>query len=246
MFQDVSTTIWIVTFAVLGISAWLALIDLRRWRRKIPFRSGLKRLLLWVGAMLFLAWVADLWSSASSAAHNSTTGVVQSVQKTVYNGDREGMIACVRDCKAVLLNFDPEATQVVKERAPGTQFKVGFLEQRKEIYPSVFGFEVVDVWDSSGNQSLYHMDTDYHPAQMGLLILNAMALLLTGLLSGRLGNPNADPEDFEEDAQSGTTVVRAPRPPPPLRAETAPVSLPPREVKPLETTSTYDAKEGSD
>jgi hypothetical protein len=202
MFRDVGIPIWIASLLVLGICAWIAIADVRRWQERLPVRVGIKRLFLWACAAVFVFWLAHDWSNASAIPHATTTGAVTPVQKALYHGDREGMIACVQDCKSVLLNFDPDATKAVREFPPGTAFKIGFLDERKEVYPNVFGFEVVDVWDASGNQELYHFDTRFHRAQLTLLGLDAVVLILCGVLLTRLADAELDPEaeaaaDFE-------------------------------------------------
>jgi hypothetical protein len=195
MLQDVGTVTGITSILVLGICAWVAIVDVRRWQQRLPVRAGLKRLFLWAGAAVFVFWIAQALSNTSGVPHASTTGPVISVQKALYHGDREGMIACVQDCKSVLLNFDPEATKAVREYPPGTPFKIGFLDERKEVYPNVFGFEVVDVWDASGNAEYYHFDTSYHPVRLILLGMDALILILCGVLCTRLAEAELDPED---------------------------------------------------
>jgi hypothetical protein len=195
MLQEVGTGTWITSLFVLGLCAWIAIVDVRRWQQRLPVRAGLKRLFLWAGASVFVFWMAQAWSNASSVPHASTTGPVISVQKALYHGDREGMIACVQDCKSVLLNFDPEATQAVREWPPGTPLKIGFLDQRKEVYPNVFGFEVVDVWDAAGNAEYYHFDTSYHPVKLILLGMDALILFLCGVMCSRLAEAELDPEE---------------------------------------------------
>src|ERR1700738_4086116 len=194
MFQDVGIATWIASLLVLGICGWIAIVDVRRWQERLPVQVGLKRLFLWAAAGVFVFWMAHNWSNASGLPHATTTGAVISVQKALYHGDREGMIACVQDCKSVLLNFDPEATRAVREYPPGTAFKIGFLDERKEVYPNVFGFEVVDVWDASGNQELYHFDTRFHAVQLILLGMDALILILCGVLLTRLADVEIDPE----------------------------------------------------
>jgi hypothetical protein len=211
MFEDVSTSIGIASIVVLVICGWISLVDIRRWRQRLPVQVGLKRLFLWAGAAVFVFWIAHNWSNASSVPHNATVGPVVSVQRALYHGDREGMIACVQDCKSVLLNFDPEATQAVREFPPGTPLKIGFLDQRKEVYPNVFGFEVVDVWDASGNAELYHFDTRYHPARLILLGMDALVLILCGVLCGRLADAELDPEaESESDFEPPQTPPATP------------------------------------
>lgn len=195
MFREVGSTVWIASILALGICAWIAIVDVRRWQQRLPVRAGLKRLFLWAAAAVFIFWIAKAWSDASNIPHATTTGPVIPVQKAIYHGDREGMIACVQDCKSVLLNFDPEATIAVREYPPGTPFKIGFLDERKEVYPNVFGFEVVDVWDSSGNAEFYHFDTGYHPVRLILMGMDALILLLCGVLCSRLAEAELDPED---------------------------------------------------
>ena len=213
MFQDVGTATWITSVLVLGICAWIAIVDVRRWQQRQQVRAGLKRLFLWAAAAVFAFWVAQAWSNSSSVPHASTTGPVISVQKALYHGDREGMIACVQDCKSVLLNFDPEATKAVREWPPGTPLKIGFLDERKEVYPNVFGFEVVDVWDAAGNAQFYHFDTSYHPVRLILLGMDALILILCGVLCSRLAEAELDPEDAAlaaaeaEPAQTATPAA---------------------------------------
>lgn len=211
MFQDVGTATWIASLLVLGICGWIAVVDVRRWQERFPVHVGLKRLFLWAAAAVFVFWMAHNWSNGSGLPHATTTGAVISVQKALYHGDREGMIACVQDCKSVLLNFDPEATQAVREYPPGTAFKIGFLDERKEVYPNVFGFEVVDVWDASGNQELYHFDTRYHPVQLILLGMDAVILILCGVLLTRLADAELDPEtEAAAEAEPLQTTPPAP------------------------------------
>jgi hypothetical protein len=198
MFRDVGTTTWIASLFVFALCAWIAVSDLRRWRERLPVQVGLKRLFLWACAAVFVFWLAHDWSNASTIPHATTTGAVTSVQKALYHGDREGMIACVQDCKSVLLNFDPDATKAVREFPSSTPFKIGFLDERKEVYPNVFGFEVVDVWDASGNQELFHFDTRFHPLQLILLGLDAVVLILCGILLTRLADAEIDPETAAE------------------------------------------------
>jgi len=119
MFRDVSTPAWVASLFVLGICAWIAIADVRRWQERQPVRVGIKRLFLWACAAVFVFWLAQDWSNASSSPHATTSGAVTPVQKALYHGDREGMIACVQDCKEVLLNFDPDATKVHKGPAGG-------------------------------------------------------------------------------------------------------------------------------
>jgi len=212
MFQDVGTAVWVTSLLALGICAWIAIVDVRRWQQRLPVRAGLKRLFLWAGAAVFVFWMAQNWSNASGVPHATTTGPVISVQKALYHGDREGMIACVQDCKSVLLNFDPEATAAVREYPPGTPFKIGFLDERKEVYPNVFGFEVVDVWDASGNAEFYHFDTRYHPVRLILLGMDALVLILTGVMCTRFAEAELDPEDAALAAAAAEAEPAAPAP----------------------------------
>ena len=210
MFQDVGTAVWVTSLLALAICAWIAVVDVRRWQQRLPVRAGLKRLFLWAGAAIFVFWMAQNWSNASGVPHATTTGPVISVQKALYHGDREGMIACVQDCKSVLLNFDPEATAAVREYPPGTPFKIGFLDERKEVYPNVFGFEVVDVWDAAGNAEFYHFDTRYHPTRLILLGMDALILILTGVMCTRLAEAELDPEDAALAAADAEPATAAP------------------------------------
>jgi len=127
MLQDVGTTTWIASLLVFGICAWISLADVSRWRQRLPVQAGVKRLFFWASAAVFVFWVAHSWSNASSVTHSTTTGAVTSIQIALYHGDRQGMIACVEDCKMVPLNFDPDATKAVREYPPGTPFKIGYL-----------------------------------------------------------------------------------------------------------------------
>lgn len=202
MLQDVGTTTWIASLFVLVLCAWIALVDVTRWRQRLPVQIGIKRLLLWGGAAVFVFWGAHTWSNATGVTHSVTTGPVISVQRALYHGDREGMIACVEDCKSVMLNFDPDATQAVREYPTGTPLKIGFLDERKEVYPNVFGFEVVDVWDASGNQELYHFDTAFHPIRVILMGVDALVMFLCGVLCSRIADAEVDPEsDADSDGE---------------------------------------------
>lgn len=220
MLQDVGTITWIASLLVFGICAWISLVDVSRWRKRLPVQVGVKRLFFWAGAAVFVFWVAHSWSNASSVAHSTTTGAVTSIQIALYHGDRQGMIACVEDCKMVPLNFDPDATKAVREYPPGTPLKIGYLDQRKEVYPNVFGFDVVDVWDASGNQELYHFDTELHPARLFLLGMDALVLLLCGVLCTRLADAEVDPE---ADADIDLEPPQAPPPSTPLRRRQIPI-----------------------
>jgi hypothetical protein len=220
MFQDVGTTTWIASLFVLGICAWISLADLSRWRRRLPVQVGVKRLFFWAGAAVFVFWGAHSWSNASSVAHSTTTGAVTSIQIALYHGDREGMIACVEDCKMVPLNFDPDATKAVREYPPGTPLKIGYLNERKEVYPNVFGFDVVDVWDASGNQELYHFDTELHPVRLMLVGMDALVLILCGVLCSRLADAEVDPE---ADSDSDVEPPQAPPPATPFRRRQIPI-----------------------
>jgi hypothetical protein len=222
MFQDVGTTTWIASLIVLGVCAWIALVDVSRWRQRLPVQVGLKRLFLWAGAAVFIFWLAHNWSNASGVPHSTTTGAVISVQRALYHGDREGMIACVEDCKMVLLNFDPDATKAVREYPPNTAFKIGYLNERKEVYPNVFGFEVVDVWDGSGNLELYHFDTSYHAMELILLGMDALVLILCGVLCTRLADAELDPE---AEAESDYEPLPPPPTAPPRRREIPALNL---------------------
>lgn len=208
MFQDVGAPTWITSLFVVVSCAWIGLVDVRRWQQKLPVRVAIKRLACWVVAALIVVWGVNQFYRASNAPHNSTIGVVQPVQRTYYHGDGEGMIACVQDCKALLLNFGPEAAEAARDNVPGTPLKIGYLDRRTEVYPNVFGSEVVDVWDVSGTQSLYHYDTGFHRLRLVLLGLDAAALILAGIICTRIGDAEPDPE---EDDDSDTTT---PAPPP--------------------------------
>jgi len=220
MLRDVGTITWIASFLVFGICAWISLADVSRWRQRLPVQAGVKRLFFWAGAAVFVFWVAHSWSNTSSVAHSTTTGAVTSIQIALYHGDREGMIACVEDCKMVPLNFDPDATKAIREYPPGTPFKIGYLDQRKEVYPNVFGFDVVDVWDASGNQELYHFDTELHPARLFLLGMDALVLLLCGVLCSRLADAEVDPE---AEAEADIEPPQAPPPSTPFRRRQIPI-----------------------
>src|SRR5258707_9785254 len=220
MLRDVGTITWIASLLVFGICAWISLADVSRWRQRLPVRAGVKRLFCWASAAVFVFWVAHSWSNASSVAHSTTTGAVTSIQIALYHGDRQGMIACVEDCKMVPLNFDPDATKAIREYPPGTPFKIGYLDQRKEVYPNVFGFDVVDVWDASGNQELYHFDTELHPARLFLLGMDALVLLLCGVLCSRLADAEVDPE---AEAEADIEPPQAPPPSTPYRRRQIPV-----------------------
>ena len=222
MFQDVGTATWIASLFVIGICAWIAIVDVRKWRQRLPVRVGLKRLFLWAAAAVFVFWMAHNWSNATGVQHATTTGAVTSVQRAFYHGDREGMIACVQDCKSVLLNFDPDATKAVRELPPNTAFKIGFLDERKEVYPNVFGFDVVDVWDASGNLELYHFDTRFHPVRLILLGMDAVILILCGVLCTRLSDAELDPE---AEAEADAEPVHMPTPTPLRRRERPALNL---------------------
>jgi hypothetical protein len=233
MFEDVGTPVWIASLLVLIVCAWISIVDVRRWRQRLTVQVGLKRLFLWASAAVFVFWLAHDWSNGSSVPHNATIGPVIAVQKALYHGDREGMIACVLDCKSVMLNFDPDATKAVREFPPGSPLKIGFLDERKEVYPNVFGFEVVDVWDASGTAELYHFDTSYHPVRLILLGMDAMLLILCGVLCSRLAGAELDPEAA---AEAEIEPTQAP-PAPPMRR---------REIPALNFAATRDGAEPAD
>src|SRR5579871_2537860 len=118
MFQDVTPPLWIVTFAVIGVCLWLAIVDVPKWRRQVPVQTRLKRLLLWGGAVCLVGWATEIGSNASGAAHEITSGSIQRIEQQFYHAGREGMIGCVDDCRASLLNFDPDATEAVMDNLP--------------------------------------------------------------------------------------------------------------------------------
>lgn len=231
--QDVGTTTWVASILVVGVCAWIALVDVRRWRQRLPVQVGLKRLFLWAGAAVFTFWAAHDWSNASNVTHSVTTGPVISVQRALYHGDREGMIACVDDCKSVLLNFDPDATKAVREYPPGTPLKIGFLDERKEVYPNVFGFDVVDVWDAGGNAELYHFDTSFHVARLVLMGIDAVLLILCGILCSRLADTEIDPEAEDESDYDQTQTP-------------TPATFRRREIPALNLSSARDGAEPAD
>lgn len=210
MLQDVGAPTWITSLIVLLACAWVGLVDVRRWQQQRPVRVGIKRLVFWAGAVLIVIWAINQFSKASDAPHNSTTGVVQPVQRTFYHGDGEGMIACVQDCKTLLLNFTPEAAEATRDIVPGTPLKIGYLDRSTEVYPNVFGFEVVDVWDAAGVQSLYHYDTSFHRLRLVLLGLDAVALIVAGIVCSRLSGAEPDPEE-EDDSDPDLPVAPAPQ-----------------------------------
>ena len=53
----------------------------------------------------------------------------------------------------------------------------------------------MDVWDSAGNAEYYHFDTRYHPVRLILLGMDALILMLCGVLCSRLAEAELDPED---------------------------------------------------
>ena len=195
-----------VTVGVAALCSWILLAYVQP--KKPAVRPHLKRLLMWTMAAVLLLWAASEFSDASNTTHGVATGTLQTVQTTTYRGDRHGMIACIEDCRTLLLNFDADATKAVKDRPASWRFRIGFLQIRKEIAPDVSGFEVVDVWDGITDENLYHMDTDVHWPRVGLLVLSAILLIVTGYLYGR--NP-AEPAPETEETDDGRIMHEEPR-----------------------------------
>jgi len=164
--------------------------------------------MLWTMAAIVILWAAGEFSDATNTTHGVATGTLQTVQATTYRGDRQGMIACIEDCRTLLLAFDPDATNAVKDRPAGWRFRIGYLEQRREIAPEVSGFNVVDVWDGVTDENLYHVDTEVRWPRVGLLALSALVLIVTGYLYGR--NP-AEPAPETEEADDGRILQDEPR-----------------------------------
>lgn len=195
-----------VTVGVVMLCSWILLAYVQP--RRPAVRPHLKRLLMWTMAAVLILWAASEFNEASNAVHGVATGVLQQVQTTTYRGDRHGMIACIDDCRTLLLNFDPDAAKAVKDRPVGWHFRIGFLDQRKEIAPEVSGFEVVDVWDGVSDENLYHLDTEVHWPRVGLLAFSAILLIVTGYLYGH--NP-ADAAPETEELDEGRIVHEEPR-----------------------------------
>lgn len=201
MFEDAGMGAWVATLAVVLTCAWLALGLLQRRREGKPTRLRLKRFLIWnfsLAVLAFLVWLGETWAHATATPHVITQGSIQVMQRIVYRGDEVGIIGCVPDCKQGLLNFTPQAVQSMGGRAQNAPVKVAFLEQPKEISKGMFGFDVVDIWDSKTGQSLYHVDTAYHPLQTVLLLIDVLALATMAWICA--GLPEAEPE--EEVAQA--------------------------------------------
>lgn len=198
MLQDVTLSLWMVTIAAVAAFAWIAFVDLPRWRKRMRVPVTLKRMLLWGGAVCLAGWAMEIWSNGSGAAHVLTSGAVQRVKQQFYHAGREGMIACVEDCRTTLLNFDPDATEAVKDNSPGTVLKIAYLDRRKEISSRTYGYDVVDIWDAQTGQNLFHVDTGAHPQRLLLLIADAMLLLVGASLCARMSRTEPDPEEEAE------------------------------------------------
>lgn len=188
------------------LCAWILLTYVQPGRPTV--RPHLKRLLMWTMAGVLILWAASEFSDTSNSVHGVASGVLQTVQTTTYRGDRHGMIACMEDCRTLLLSFDPDAAKAVQERPVGWNFRIGFLEQRKDIAPDMSGFEVVDVWDGVSDENLYHLDTEVHWPRVGLLLFNAILLIVTGYLYGH--NP-AEAAHETEEMDDGRIVHEEPR-----------------------------------
>ena len=195
-----------VTIGIGVLCAWILLAYVQPKRPVV--RPHLKRLLMWTMAVVLVFWAASGFGDVTNAPHGVATGVLRTVQTTTYRGDRHGMIACIEDCRTLLLNFDSYATKIVQNRPVGWRFRVGFLEQRKEIAPQMSGFDVVDLWDGVTDEQLFHVDTKVHWPRVGLLLLSAVMLIVTGYLYGH--NP-AEPAPETEEIDDGVVVREEPR-----------------------------------
>jgi hypothetical protein len=195
-----------ITVGVAALCSWILVAYVQPKRPAV--RPHLKRLLMWTMAAVLILWAASEFSDATNTTHGAAAGTLRTMQTTTYSGDRPGMIACIEDCRTLLLNFDADAAKAVNERPVGWRFRIGFLEQRREIAPEVSGFDVVDVWDGATDENLYHVDTQVHWPRVGLLAVSAILLIVTGYLYGH--NP-AEPAPETEETDDGRIVQEEPR-----------------------------------